>query len=158
MRLEEERNHVGIHNCERCGTHQSATGREPSLRSARIKATNSSAPSGSHSVSVFKSSMVTGGLRITPAGGRIRSPPASILSARCGISISSLAQRALAALIDLAESLRSPHETASGRLLRQRSAIEEVVAGMPKSMPTPCIAALFRLARRSGKVIENARS
>ena len=49
---------VNIHHYRRCGVHQSATGREPSLRSARISATNSSAPSGSYSISVFRSSKV----------------------------------------------------------------------------------------------------
>jgi len=40
MGLEKEGNNVGIHNCGRCGIHQNVTDREPSLRSARIKATN----------------------------------------------------------------------------------------------------------------------
>jgi hypothetical protein len=43
MDLEQERNDIGIHDYRRCRVHQSATGREPSLRSARIRATNSSA-------------------------------------------------------------------------------------------------------------------
>jgi hypothetical protein len=38
-------------------------------------------------VSAIRSSTVTGGLRITPAGSRTWCPPVSILSTRCGISI-----------------------------------------------------------------------
>src|SRR5262249_46575077 len=65
--LEQKRDDVGIHNYRRCGVHQRATGRDPSLRSRRIKATNSSAPCGSCSVSRRKSSALTGGLSMTPA-------------------------------------------------------------------------------------------
>src|SRR5580704_17194923 len=92
MGFEEERNDISIHNRERCGVHQRLIGREPSLRSARIKATNSSAPSGSYSVSVFRSTRLTGGLRITPAGTRARLPFASVPCAFCGILIPILTQ------------------------------------------------------------------
>jgi hypothetical protein len=87
MRLEQKRNDIGIHHYRRCGIHQRATGRELSLRSARMRATNSLAPSGSYSVSVFRSSRLTGGLRTRAAESRTRSAPVSALRARCGISI-----------------------------------------------------------------------
>jgi hypothetical protein len=45
----------------------------------------------------------------------------------------------------------------SARSTRQNYSVS-ASGGMPKSMPTPCIAALFRLARRAGKVTENAHS
>src|ERR1039458_4414405 len=93
MVLEQEGNDIGIHNGGCCGVHQRVTGRESALRSARIKATNSSAPSGSISVSAFRSSTLTGGLRTTPARSRTSPPRVSVPSILCGISIPSLAQQ-----------------------------------------------------------------
>jgi len=90
--LRQDGDDVGVHNRESRGVHQRDTGRGPSLRRARIKIANSSAPSGSSSVSAFRSSRETGGRSTTPSGSVTRFPPGSLNSVSCPIPSIRLAQ------------------------------------------------------------------
>src|ERR1017187_5291033 len=81
---------TGVTESIAVGFTQSVTERESDWRSARINATNSSAPSGSCSVSFFRSSTLTGGKRTKPLGSLARLVTGSVLLVSCGISPISL--------------------------------------------------------------------